>query len=150
MAVGMALGLRYQKINAKVVCITGDGELGEGSNWEAFMAGAHYKLENLICIIDRNKMMIDGPTEEVMALNPLDAKLKAFNWHVIVCNGNDMEQVDKALAEAWAHKGSPTCIISETEKGFGVKQFQGKVQWHYGAINSDLKKEAINDIKSMN
>jgi transketolase len=149
MGVGMALGLRLQNKNSKVVVMTGDGELAEGSNWEAAMAGAHYHLENLVWIVDRNKLEIDGPTEEVMALEPLGKKIEAFNWHVIECNGNDMAELDKALAQAWSHKGGPVCIISQTEKGFGVKRFQGKVPWHYGAMDSDLLAEAKADINAM-
>ena len=113
------------------------------------MAGAHYKLQNLIAIVDRNKLMIDGPTEQVMGIDPIDKKYEAFGWHVIVCNGNDMQDVDRALSEAWAHEGKPVAIISNTEKGYGVKRFQGKVPWHYGSMNSDLYKEAIADIESL-
>lgn len=150
MSVGMAIGLKYKGNNtSKVVCMIGDGELAEGSNWEGFMSAAHYKLENLICIIDRNKFEIDGPTEEVMALEPIDKKLEAFNWKVLKCNGNDMADVDKTLAQAWATKG-PVFIISNTEKGFGVKAFQGDVKWHYGAMSSDLLATAEKDIMAMN
>lgn len=150
MGVGMALGLRYQgNTTSKVVVLMGDGEQNEGSVWEAAMAGAHYKLHNLIAIVDRNKLMIDGPTEQVMGIDPIDKKYEAFGWHVIVCNGNDMQDVDRALSEAWAHEGKPVAIISNTEKGYGVKRFQGKVPWHYGSMNSDLYKEAIADIESL-
>ena len=151
MGVGMALGLRYQKVNdAKVVVLMGDGEQNEGSVWEAAMAAAHYKLKNLIAIVDRNKLMIDGPTEEVMGINPIDKKYEAFGFKVIVCNGNDMASLDKALAEAWANtEDKPVAIIAHTEKGYGVKRFQGKVPWHYGAMNSDLFKEAVADIEAM-
>ena len=129
MGVGMALGLRYQGVNdAKVVVLMGDGEQNEGSVWEAAMAGAHYKLKNLIARVDRNKLMIDGPTESVMGIDPIDKKYEAFGWYAINCEGNDMESVDKALAEAWAYDGDkPVAIISHTEKGYGVKRFQGKV-----------------------
>ena len=151
MGVGMALGLRYQKVtDSKVVVLMGDGEQNEGSVWEAAMAAAHYKLKNLIAIVDRNKLMIDGPTEEVMGINPIDKKYEAFGFKVIVCNGNDMESLDKALAEAWANtEDKPVAIIAQTEKGYGVKRFQGKVPWHYGAMNSDLFKEAVADIEAM-
>lgn len=150
MAVGMALGLKYQGYNdSKVVCMMGDGEQNEGSVWEAAMAGAHYKLENLIAIVDRNHLMIDGPTEEVMSIDPIDKKWEAFNWYVIKCNGNDMADADKALAEAWAHKGSPVCIISDTVKGCGVSKFAGQVPWHYGSMNSDLAAIAHADIDRM-
>lgn len=151
MGVGMALGLRYQGVNdAKVVVLMGDGEQNEGSVWEAAMAGSHYKLKNLIAIVDRNKLMIDGPTESVMGIDPIDKKYEAFGWYAINCEGNDMESVDKALAEAWAYDGDkPVAIISHTEKGYGVKRFQGKVPWHYGSMNSDLYKEAIADIEAL-
>ncbi|MBO7156752.1 MAG: transketolase [Clostridia bacterium] len=149
--VGMALGLRYQNVNdSKVVVLMGDGEQNEGSVWEAAMAGAHYKLKNLIAIVDRNKLMIDGPTESVMGIDPIDKKYEAFGWYTINCEGNNMESVDKALAEAWAYDGDkPVAIISHTEKGYGVKRFQGKVPWHYGSMNSDLYKEAIADIEAL-
>lgn len=141
MAVGMALGLRLKNLDSKVVVMTGDGECQEGSNWEAAMAASHFKLKNLIWIIDRNKMEIDGPTETVMALEPLDKKVEAFGFKVIKCNGNDMAQCDKALAEAWATEG-PTCIISDTVKGYGIKEFEGKPSCHYcsfGDSEKDLK-----------
>ena len=150
MGVGMALGLRYQKTDAKVVVLMGDGEQNEGSVWEAAMAAHHFKLKNLIAIVDRNKMMIDGRTEDVMGIDPIDKKYEAFGFEVITCNGNDMNEVDAALAKAWSNDtDKPVCIISQTEKGFGVKKFQGNVKWHYGAMNSDLFKEAVADIEAM-
>ncbi|MFA7663418.1 MAG: transketolase [Clostridia bacterium] len=150
MGVGMALGLRYQGYkDSKVVVLMGDGEQNEGSVWEGAMAAAHYKLDNIITIVDRNKLMIDGPTEQVMGIDPIDKKYEAFGFKVISCNGNDMADVDRALTEAWENKGKPICIISNTEKGFGVKRFQGKVAWHYGAIDSDMLKEAIADIEAL-
>ena len=150
MGVGMALGLRYQKTDAKVVVLMGDGEQNEGSVWEAAMAAHHFKLKNLIAIVDRNKMMIDGRTEDVMGIDPIDKKYEAFGFEVITCNGNDMNEVDGALAKAWSNDtDKPVCIISQTEKGFGVKKFQGNVKWHYGAMNSDLFKEAVADIEAM-
>ena len=150
MGVGMALGLRYQKVDSKVVVLMGDGEQNEGSVWEAAMAAHQFKLKNLIAIVDRNKMMIDGRTEDVMGIDPIDKKYEAFGFNVIVCNGNDMAEVDAALAKAWANDtDKPVCIIAQTEKGFGVKKFQGNVKWHYGAMNSDLFKEAVADIEAM-
>ncbi|MCQ2409771.1 MAG: transketolase [Clostridia bacterium] len=142
MGVGMAQGLRLQKIDAKVVVMTGDGECQEGSNWEAAMAAAHWKLNNLIWIIDRNRLEIDGPTEEVMGLEPLDKKVEAFGFHCIKINGNDMAECDKALAEAWAYKDGPVCIISVTTKGIGLEDYQGKYTSHYisfGASHKDIE-----------
>lgn len=141
MGVGMALGLRLKNINSKVVVMTGDGECQEGSNWEAAMSAAHFKLKNLIWIIDRNHLEIDGETEKVMALEPLDKKVEAFGFKVIKCNGNDMADADRDLAEAWATEG-PVCIISDTVKGFGIKSFEGKPTSHYcsfGANEDELK-----------
>ena len=149
MAVGMALGLRLKNINSKVVVMTGDGECQEGSNWEAAMSAAHFGLKNLIWIIDRNHFEIDGNTEDVMSLEPLDKKVEAFGFKVLKCNGNKMEEVDKTLAEAWATEG-PVCIISDTVKGYGVKQYEGKATSHYcsfGAEESEVKK-FIDEIKN--
>ncbi len=139
MGVGMLLGLRLKNINSKVVVMTGDGECQEGSNWEAAMAAAHFKLNNLIWIIDRNKLEIDGPTEEVMGLEPLDKKVEAFGFKCIKCNGNDMADCDKALAEAWASTDKPVCIISNTTKGIGLVDYQGKVVSHYISLGDDHK-----------
>ncbi len=139
MAVGMLLGLRLKNVDSKVVVMTGDGECQEGSNWEAAMAAAHFKLNNLIWIIDRNKLEIDGPTEEVMGLEPLDKKVEAFGFKCIKCNGNDMADVDRALAEAWAGADRPICIISSTTKGAGVPDYQGKVTSHYISFGDNHK-----------
>lgn len=138
MAVGMALGLRLKGLKNKVVCMTGDGECQEGSNWEAAMAASHFKLDNLIWIIDRNQLEIDGKTEDVMALEPLDKKVEAFGFKCIKCNGNDMAEVDKALAEAWA-ANCPVCIISNTVKGYGIASFEGKPTSHYCSFGDNRK-----------
>ena len=138
MGVGMALGLRMKGYDSKIVVMTGDGECQEGSNWEAAMAASHFKLKNLIWIIDRNHFEIDGETETVMALEPLDEKVKAFGFKVIKCNGNKMAECDKALAEAWATEG-PVCIISDTVKGYGIAKYEGKAISHYGSFGADEK-----------
>lgn len=140
MGVGMLLGLKLKNMDSKVVVMTGDGECQEGSNWEAAMAAAHYKLGNLIWIIDRNKLEIDGSTEEVLGLEPLADKVRAFGFKVIECKGNDMEDVDRALAEAWANDSdTPVCIISHTMKGIGVEHYQGKVTSHYISFGDSRK-----------
>ncbi len=137
--VGMALGLRMKGAPSKVVVMTGDGECQEGSNWEGAMAASQYKLGNLIWIIDRNKLEIDGYTEEEMALEPLDKKVEAFGFKCIKCNGNDMVEVDKALAEAWAYTEGPVCIISNTTKGIGIEDKQGKTGSHYLSLGDNYK-----------
>lgn len=149
MAVGMALGQKYQKLDNKVVVLMGDGEQNEGSIWEGAMAAAHFKLNNLIAIVDRNKFCIDGCTETVMGIEPIDKKYEAFGFKVIKCKGNDMADVDRALAEAWVEKEKPVCIIADTEKGYGVKKFQGQAKWHYGAMDMELYLEAKADIEAL-
>ena len=148
-ACGMALGLKKKGFESKVVCLTGDGELQEGSNYEAAMAASHYHLNNLIWIVDRNKFEIDGPTEEVMALEPLDKKAEAFGMHVIKINGNKMSEVDAALKEAYEYKDGPVCIIASSYKGMGLVGYQGQVTSHYVSLGDDKKvvDQMINYIK---
>ena len=136
MGVGMALGLRLKNIDSKVVVMTGDGECQEGSNWEAAMSASHFGLKNLIWIIDRNHFEIDGNTEDIMSLEPLDKKVESFGFKVIKCNGNKMAEVDAALAEAWKTEG-PVCIISDTIKGYGISKYEGKAISHYGSFDAD-------------
>ena len=145
--VGICLGARLQKKDYKTVVVLGDGECNEGSNYEAMMAAKHYKLDNLIAIVDRNGYMIDGETEDVMSLEPFADKWRAFGWNVIeVADGNDMEQICTALDSAWAFKGLPTVIIAKTVKGKGVSFMENKVVWHYGALDSGMVDTAKSDI----
>lgn len=130
--VGIALATKKDNRPSRVYTVMGDGELAEGSVWEGFMAGGHYKLDNLCAVIDRNKLQISGSTEDVMAHENLEARIKAFNWHVIQVNGNDVEELDRAFEEAKATKGMPTCIIANTTKGFGGGEvMENKANWHH-------------------
>ncbi|MGB9773190.1 MAG: transketolase [Bacteroidota bacterium] len=130
-AVGMALGGKYlSKANWRVYSFNGDGELQEGSIWEAIMAAGHYKLDNLTMIVDRNYCQIDGVTEQVMGIDPLDEKLRAFRWHVVNANGHDMESLLAAFAEARETKGKPTAIIARTIMGKGVSFMENDCSWH--------------------
>jgi transketolase len=130
-AVGMALGGKYlSKANWRVYSFNGDGELQEGSIWEAIMAAGHYKLDNLTMIVDRNYCQIDGITEQVMGIDPLDEKLRAFRWHVVNANGHDMESLLAAFAEARETKGKPTAIIARTIMGKGVSFMENDCSWH--------------------
>lgn len=130
-AVGMALGGKYlSKANWRVYSFNGDGELQEGSIWEAIMAAGHYKLDNLTMIVDRNYCQIDGITEQVMGIDPLDEKLRAFRWHVVNANGHDMESLLSAFAEARETKGKPTAIIARTIMGKGVSFMENDCSWH--------------------
>jgi len=141
-ATGMALGARLQEKKFRTYCIVGDGELNEGSNWEAAMTGAHYKLTNLTVFVDRNMQMIDGPVEEIMGLEPLSDKWKAFGWNVLEINGNDIQQVANAIEKAQEATEKPVVVIAKTVKGFGVDFMEDKTQWHYGSLDSKLAEKA--------
>ena len=147
MAVGMAIGGKIQKKDFKVVCMLGDGECDEGSNWEASMTANHYKLNNLIVIVDRNHFMIDGNTEDVMKLEPLDAKFAAFGYNVIKINGHDYDQIDAALEKAWAATDGPTLIIADTVKGKTLgAPLEGTVVCHYASLDSKQQEAAKENI----
>lgn len=153
-AVGMALACKKDGKKNRVYVVTGDGELAEGSNWEGFMSGAMFGLDNLCCVIDQNRLQISGTTEEVMALEDLKNKVASFNWNVIsVEDGNDIDQLNAAFEEAKTVKGRPTCVIANTVKGKGSPVMENKASWHhhlpdeeeYRAIMKDLeaRKEAL-------
>ncbi len=130
-AVGMALADKLvDKNDRRVFSLTGDGEISEGEIWEAAMIAAHWELDNLCMIVDRNNCQIDGRTEDVMKLNPVGDKFKAFNFHVIECNGNSIAELRHAFAEAREVKGRPTCIVAETYMGRGVSFMEDDYRWH--------------------
>lgn len=134
-SVGMALAGRQQGREFRVVCLLGDGELNEGQCWEAAMSAAAFGLGNLIAIVDRNQMSLDGPTEEVMPLEPLAAKWRAFGWDARECDGHDLEQLLDACAglpEPSARK--PTVLVCHTVKGKGVSFMEGGREWHLGHL----------------
>ena len=138
MAVGLGLGARYLKKDWKTVCLMGDGECGEGSIWEAAMSAAHFKLGNVIGIVDRNRLMIDGKTEDVMSLAPFADKWRAFGWDVVEIDGHDFDQLDEALARAWAATDQPVLILANTIKGKGVDFMENNVVYHYASADSEL------------
>lgn len=145
MALGLGLGARYLGKSFKTVCLMGDGECCEGSVWEAAMAIHQYRLTNVIPIVDRNHFMIDGNTEDVMALEPLADKWKAFGFDVIGIDGNDLSQVDDALAAAWRME-RPTMILADTVKGKGVDFMEGDAKWHYASADSQLAEKSKSSI----
>jgi len=146
MAVGMALAARRLGKTFRTFCVLGDGECNEGVVWEALMSAAHYSLTNLITIVDRNRLMIDGPTEEIMSLEPLEEKLSAFGHEVLSVNGHDLDELseafDRAERVAQAAEGKPVCIVAHTVKGKGVDFMEGQVAWHYGSIDDELRRKA--------
>lgn len=149
MAAGLALGAKIQDKGYRTYVIVGDGELNEGSNWEAMMSAAHLKLDNLTLIVDRNRMMIDGLTEEVMALEPLADKLTAFGMAVENIDGHDFDALSSAVDAAKSRTTSPTAIIANTVKGKGVDFMENQVPWHYGSVDSTLRDKALASIDSM-
>lgn len=145
-ACGVALGARLDKKNYKTFCLTGDGELQEGQIWEAVMTAAHYHLDNLVCIVDKNNLQIDGKVQEVMNLDPLIDKFKAFNWHVIDCDGHNLVELCEAYDEALSYKGKPICIIANTIKGKGVSFMENQAGWHGKAPNNEQCELALQEL----
>lgn len=131
-AVGMALAGKMDKRPYRVYTVMGDGELAEGSVWEAAMAASHYELDNLCAFIDRNRLQISGSTEEVMKLDSLKERWTAFGWHVIeALDGNDVEELTRCCEEAARTRKKPTMILANTVKGCGSSVMEGKAQWHH-------------------
>ena len=149
MAVGLALGARVQKKDWKTYCILGDGECNEGSNWEAAMSAAHYKINNLVTFVDRNNLMIDGRTEEIMSLEPLAGKWTAFGFTVKKIDGHDFRQLAEAIDFSHEHQEGPVVIIAETVKGKGVDFMEDEVKWHYGGLDTDLVEKAKQSVDRM-
>ena len=129
-AVGMAIGLRLQKIPARVYTMLGDGELQEGEVWEAAMSAAHHKLDNLCAVIDYNKLQSDNHNDAIMRLEPLAAKWQAFGWSVAEIDGHDLPQILEQLRQAGATRGKPSVIIAHTIKGKGVPYMENIPAWH--------------------
>lgn len=129
-AVGAALGIRLAGQDRRVYCIMGDGEQQEGSIWEAAMSAGNFKVDNLCAIVDKNRLQIDGWTKDVMDIDPLDEKYRAFGWHVIRIDGHDMAQIVTAFEEAKRTKGKPSVIIADTVKGKGVSFMENQAGWH--------------------
>ncbi len=147
-SVGMALAAKRDDRPYRVFCLMGDGEQAEGSNWEAAMAGSHYKLDNLIGIIDRNRLQISGATEEVMGLEPLEEKWAAFGWNVVSINGNNMEELLKAFRAAPEVAGKPTLIMANTTKGKGVSFAENVPAWHHHVPNDKELELALIELKA--
>ena len=148
-AVGMALAGKVDARDYRVYALLGDGECQEGQVWEAAMAAAKYKLDNLCAIIDHNGLQIDGSNDEVMPIMPLDKKLEAFNWNVLVVNGHDYEALDAAYDQAAAFKnGKPTAIIMETVKGKGVSYMENDAGWHGKAPNDEQYAVAVAELEA--
>ena len=144
-ACGMAMGLKLDKNPANVVVYLGDGELQEGSVWEGFMQASHRNLDNLIAIIDRNGLQIDGETESVMSLEPLDKKLEAFGWKVAVIDGHNLQEIYQTM-EIAKSSDKPFAIIAKTIKGKGVSFMENNAGWHGKAPNDEQFEQALAEL----
>ena len=148
-AVGMAMGLKHQGKSARVYTLLGDGEIQEGQVWEACMAASHYKLDNLVVIVDNNGLQIDGDVAKVMSPYPIADKLEAFGFHTIAMDGHDFDQMEKAFAEARTVKGKPTAIVMKTVKGKGVSFMENNAGWHGKAPNDAEYAQAMEEIQAV-
>ena len=151
-AVGMALALGMDEgvqSDKYVYCMLGDGELNEGNNWEAIMLGGKEKLRNVIAIIDRNNIQIDGYTENIMPLESLKEKWEAFNWHVQEVDGHNFEAVNTAIMQAKAVFEKPSVIIARTIPGKGVKEFERDYTWHGKTPNKEEAQMALKELRTL-
>ncbi len=147
-AVGMALAAKLRGESYRTYAICGDGEIEEGQIWEAAMAAAKWKLDNLCAFVDVNGLQIDGRTADVMPSEPLDAKFAAFNWNVLKIDGHDMQAILDALAAAREEKGRPTVILAATVKGKGVSFMENQAGWHGRAPNDEQFAQARSELEA--
>ncbi len=143
---GMALGLRLDNINSKVYVFMGDGEIEEGSVWEAAMNASHNKLNNLIAFVDRNKLQIDGSTESIKSIGNIKTKFEAFGWNAIEINGHNIKEIFNAIETAQT-SDKPFIIIADTIKGYGVSFMENNPGWHGKAPNKEQLEQALNELK---
>ena len=144
---GIALGAKLKGSDVNAYCIMGDGEIQEGSVWEAAMSASHFKLDNVCAIVDYNKVQENGPTNDIKSLEPLAKRWASFGWHVFEVDGNSLTQLIIALDEFDGIKGKPTVIIAHTVKGKGVSFMEGKAAWHGKAPNQEQLEQALNELK---
>lgn len=144
---GMALAGKLDNKDYRVFVLIGDGEMQEGQIWEAAMTGAHYGLDNVTAFIDNNGLQIDGENKEVMNVEPIEEKWKAFGWHTIRIDGHDFEQIENAVLEAKNTKGKPTVIIAKTVKGKGISFMENEVGWHGTAPNQEQSQQALKELE---
>lgn len=145
-SVGMAMANKLDKKKGRVYTLLGDGELQEGIVWEAAMAAAHYKLDNMVAIIDWNGLQIDGNNDDVMTVRPIDGKFAAFGWNVEIIDGHDFDQIFAAFENARICKGKPTAIIAKTHKGKGVSFMEDNAGWHGKAPSEEEAKLAVTEL----
>jgi transketolase len=147
-ACGLALGAKRGRLGFRTFVLLSDGELDEGSNWEAILFAPHHRLDNLTVIVDYNKIQSFGRVEEVLALEPLADKFRAFGWSVMEIDGHDMEQISSALLHLPSTPGKPTAIIAHTVKGKGVRFMEDKLEWHYKSPNTEQMIAASDELEA--
>lgn len=145
-AVGTALAAKMDKKDYRVFTLLGDGELPEGSNWEAALTASHYKLDNLCAIIDNNKLQITGPNSEVCNTDPIDAKFESFGWEVKHVDGHDFKQLSEAFGSMPFVSGKPNLIVAHTIKGKGISYMENQLKWHHGVPSKEQYALAINEL----
>ena len=145
--IGLALAARMDRSVHRVFTLLGDGELAEGSNWEAAMAASHYKLDHLVAILDHNSLQITGSTREVMSNAPLDEKWRSFGWEVRTINGHDFGEITEALITP-PPPGKPLCIIANTIKGRGVSFMENVGKWHHGVPSDAELAQALAELET--
>lgn len=146
-AVGSALAAKMNRKDYRVFTLLGDGELAEGSNWEAAMTAGHYRLDNLVVIIDRNGLQITGPTEEVVQLEPLRLKFEAFGFAVRECDGNNIPELLAHLESVPFVAGQPSLLLAKTRKGCGISFMENSVRWHHRVPNDQEFEQAIQELE---
>lgn len=144
--VGNALAAKRDHSDVKVFTVLGDGEMAEGSNWEAMMFASHYKLDNLCAILDYNKLQITAPNAEVMGLEPIDKKLEAFGWAVKHVDGHNLEALSKTLNNLPFEEGKPSFVIAHTIKGKGVSYMENVIKWHHGVPTAEQYQLAMREL----
>jgi transketolase len=145
-AVGMAVGERVKRTDSRVYCLVSDGELQEGQVWEAAMAAGHYRLDNLVVMVDNNRMQADGPTADVMTVEPVPEKFAAFGFHALRLDGNSLDEILAALDEARSTSGKPTALVCETVPGKGVPSFEVYEKVHYIRAEPAVWQRALEEL----
>lgn len=146
-AAGLAYAFKLDEKEQHVFCMTSDGEHEAGLHWEAMLFAGKNRLDNLICIVDRNNIQIDGDTEDIMPLEPLADKYRAFNWHVIECNGNDVRDLIRAMDEARVVRQKPSCLLAHTVPGKGVSYMENNYLWHSQVFQPGQAEQALFELK---
>ena len=146
-AVGVALAAKQDRKDYRVYTLLGDGELAEGSNWEAGMTAAHYRLDNLVAIVDRNGLQITGSTEDVVQLEPLGEKFEAFGFAVRRCDGNDIGDLVRTFESVPFTPGKPSLVLAKTRKGKGISFMDNVAKWHHGVPNDEEFSRAMSELE---